>query len=299
MLNGNVHCGDPMNTFYKYKPFNTHTLETLAGSQLYYANPSELNDPLDCRPTVKQDIELKNLHQLCGQIITKTKDEKTANDKIAHWQYMSTQYGGLKTDQDARDAYAQYLVHEIQSQLDNLFRGQGVLSLAKNWNCPLMWSHYADQHQGLCIGYEVDRDQQDKIQPINYVQDRRIATSAIEKWIMKDCKIAKKQVSETYFYCKASHWEYEKEYRDVAKRPGLQNNLFSIENIYFGMRCPDSVIACVVKLFDGSRIQPDFYEVYPSDPAFGLERRIINTDEVLMNFPRRPAWKDFKIMEDL
>lgn len=34
---------------------------------------------------------------------------------------------------------------------------RGIVSLAERANCPLMWSHYGDQHRGVCFGYSVPK----------------------------------------------------------------------------------------------------------------------------------------------
>jgi len=31
----------------------------------------------------------------------------------------------------------------------------GVMCFSSTWKNPVMWSHYADQHRGICLGFEV------------------------------------------------------------------------------------------------------------------------------------------------
>jgi len=31
----------------------------------------------------------------------------------------------------------------------------GVLCFSRSWNNVLMWSHYADRHKGICLGFDV------------------------------------------------------------------------------------------------------------------------------------------------
>ena len=31
----------------------------------------------------------------------------------------------------------------------------GVVCMSKKWNNPLLWSHYADKHYGLCLGFDL------------------------------------------------------------------------------------------------------------------------------------------------
>ncbi len=45
----------------------------------------------------------------------------------------------------------------------------GLLCFSKSWGNPVQWSHYADGHQGLCLGFDVLDKFLDKI---NYVDER-------------------------------------------------------------------------------------------------------------------------------
>ena len=41
---------------YKYKSFSVDSLDLLVSDKLYFANPNSFNDPLDCNPSVRDDI---------------------------------------------------------------------------------------------------------------------------------------------------------------------------------------------------------------------------------------------------
>jgi hypothetical protein len=43
----------------------------------------------------------------------------------------------------------------LQSQLTRLFQTIGVLCFSRNWKNPVLWSHYADKHKGICLGFEI------------------------------------------------------------------------------------------------------------------------------------------------
>lgn len=44
---------------------------------------------------------------------------------------------------------------DLFSKLENQLAELGVFSLASSPDHPLMWSHYAHQHEGICLGFEV------------------------------------------------------------------------------------------------------------------------------------------------
>ncbi len=33
---------------------------------------------------------------------------------------------------------------------------RGVICFSKNWHNPVLWSHYADKHRGICLSFDVD-----------------------------------------------------------------------------------------------------------------------------------------------
>jgi len=49
--------------------------------------------------------------------------------------------------------------HEIRrafnKTLSDLSETKGVLCFSKAWDNPVLWSHYADKHKGICLGIEV------------------------------------------------------------------------------------------------------------------------------------------------
>jgi hypothetical protein len=48
-------------------------------------------------------------------------------------------------------------------------KSYGVICFSKQWDNPLLWSHYAEKHQGMCLGFEVNED---SLKAVTYVSDR-------------------------------------------------------------------------------------------------------------------------------
>jgi len=45
----------------------------------------------------------------------------------------------------------------------------GMICFSKHWHNPLLWSHYADKHRGICLGFDVD----DRgLKPVAYANER-------------------------------------------------------------------------------------------------------------------------------
>jgi hypothetical protein len=132
-----------------------------------------------------------------------------------------------------------------------------------------MWSHYADEHRGLCIEYDMTDNDCKNIKAVDYKQPRNIKVSDIIAW-KKHSTEAENIILNTFFYSKAQQWHYEKEWRDINKS-GVNSAPFKISAIYFGFRCDVSIKTSIVKLFTGEPIK--FYDIFTPNNSFDLKRR--------------------------
>ncbi len=84
-------------------------------------------------------------------------------------------------------------------------RRRGLLSFTRNWRSPVLWSHYADRHRGICLGFDLRRT---IVEEVIYADERLRAQltdtdpGAVPERIQR-------QLSQT----KARAWEYEQELR--------------------------------------------------------------------------------------
>ncbi len=265
---------------YKYCSFSANTLRVLTQEEVYFANPSSFNDPLDCNPTIDVNVDRLSLEKLFIKIFTDKKNKKEALSALGNCRYLSSEFGDYKTDAEAGAYYDGILASRIQGAFIQEMNRFGVLSLAKRWHCPLMWSHYADQHHGICIEYTTKSHTPVEIQSVSYNKPRAIRASDLIEWKLHDSTEAKNAIRETFFFVKAKPWKYEQEWRAVKSDVGLACSPFTIYAIYFGLRCPYAVQTTLVKLFDGDHRHIKFYELCVSDENFSLKRREVNTDEI-------------------
>jgi Protein of unknown function (DUF2971) len=82
----------------------------------------------------------------------------------------------------------------------------GIICMSKSWQHPLMWSHYAEKHKGICLGFEVDEG---NVFKIDYRAERlRLHELGISSLDDLDQSGMSKILSTKY-----KGWEYEQEYR--------------------------------------------------------------------------------------
>jgi hypothetical protein len=82
-----------------------------------------------------------------------------------------------------------------------LAQNTGALCFSLSWRNPLMWSHYADRHRGLALGFDVHES---NIKEMNYVSKRPIFEHIDENF------------SQLLLYTKYVDWSYEKEARSYT-----------------------------------------------------------------------------------
>jgi hypothetical protein len=83
----------------------------------------------------------------------------------------------------------------------------GLLCFSKNWSNPVQWSHYAESHRGMCLGFDVSAAA--GIREVRYVKNR-IRPNLRAMRVMGDAAIAHMLDLLTL---KFEHWAYEQEYR--------------------------------------------------------------------------------------
>ena len=89
---------------------------------------------------------------------------------------------------------------------DKMALTRGLLCFSRNWHNPVLWSHYAARHTGLCLGFDVPDHH---LGPVSYSRKRsRVEPEAFTVPPQFDDNTLIK-----CFFTKYSHWRYEDEVR--------------------------------------------------------------------------------------
>lgn len=295
-------------TLYKYKKFDTFTLDALINDQVFLANPNVFNDPLDCKPHIFDDISnVDELFEIMKKMVYKASlhknysnylplikqyssydhffqmiDSITLDDTESYTESIKSGYSYDKND------YKLTLLNIIEDLLYH--KGTGILSLASDYKCPLMWSHYGDQHNGLCIGYKPDGEineffSRKRILEVDYDSPRTVETSLIKEAVNGSVD-ADDEIDKIIYTRKANQWKYEKEFRMIGKI-GLARSPFILSDITFGLRCNDSVMYSVImalsnrpSTLDKSNDAVVFYKIRETKGSFDLKREKISLDDL-------------------
>lgn len=135
------------NVLYKFRPYwteedRTRVREILVDHKVYFARASQVNDPFDLYPCIDIPSRENYLDGLKRHLQRKQIPEEECARQIA---VVSSPDSDLREHQlIAQD--------RTRRRLEDLW----VFSLAGNRDHPMLWSHYAGGHTGLCLHFRAD-----------------------------------------------------------------------------------------------------------------------------------------------
>ncbi len=133
----------------------------------------------------------------------------------------------------------------------------------------LMWSHYADQHEGICVEYDFKKlakkstDVIEHLYPVIYLEKRFIekdirllieGNKELQEAIDTNIEYNGKESFDNIlplFITKGSMWEYEREWRIIYTKKQLYDDYKSNQN------APCFEIGCISAVYLGYRIHPE------------------------------------------
>ena len=145
----------------------------------------------------------------------------------------------------------------------------GLLCFSKSWQNPVLWSHYAEEHNGICLGFDVPDS---CLYEVRYVPERL----QFEQLIPDECQLH--QLLRTKF----KDWEYEAEYRRIVR---LQETC-KADNLHFWPFGSDLHLREVV-LGARCKVQKDHLEELFGDGYSDIEL-----------VQARPAFQTFNVVTD-
>jgi hypothetical protein len=127
----------------------------------------------------------------------------------------------------------------VANMKKSISASSGMLCFSRTWHNPVMWSHYADRHRGVCLGFDIP----DGLgQDINYADKRILAEIGNDQEFTATGALANKLL-----FTKYAHWQYEQEHRVFveldrsAAEGGLYfydfRELLPLRTVYLGPLC--------------------------------------------------------------
>lgn len=285
---------------YKYRHCSAKTREILKSQKVWLAKSNTLNDPCEC-----------SMHDLSPEWVNKTVKEMKRGQmggvffspQLFPKAFLKEIEATLEPLESFDDKYLAFRnIYEkhhhsklsnpdlIFSKLDAQLNSIGIFSLASISENPLMWSHYGDEHKGICLGFEV-RDltpsaDANRFLKVRYSDDiPKLGDGGFTHQIAVSVGGDGKMISEgrialtdatvrAAISTKAMCWSYEKEWRYIESNGG---NLYPfpgpLVEIVFGFRCSPENRAYYTKLAKTHLINDvRLYEIRRAKNSFMFER---------------------------
>lgn len=275
--------------FYKYRNINTRTLDAFRSDTLYFSSISSLNDPYECAlmlsySKIKEDTYKSIFRQikpfLKTEFVISSEDIYWDNiiiDKILSGLKIQTGYKDqidivnmLKSTNDSINSEKLEMEKDINLIANELYR---LCSFSEIMDSKLMWSHYADQHKGFCIGYnfkEIDDDIRQLMLPIIYGDKILDITNFL-------FPITNNSLIMNAMSRKSMDWSYEREWRILISANNKQQcqpqKVPVAKAVYLGCRISQEDKIKIVDICKSKSI--DVYQMKMRTDEFKLYSEVI------------------------
>lgn len=193
----------------------------IAGKLLKFNNPDFFNDPFDC------DINLLDFdfNERSNEISEELEKVKSILEKEF----------GAKTEN---------LINKISDdEINEIYRGSQLEKISKSAICcfstnfknTVMWSHYGDNHRGICLNFDLSIPE-----PFVDYPSMRFSKGEVDydNYSTINYLKSKEEGIRKLFFTKSEDWKYEREYRfHILEEHGLfRFNQRFLKGVIFGIR---------------------------------------------------------------
>lgn len=229
---------------YQFSTISEWLAQNIHNRVVFLNSPENFNDPTE------NNFSLKNMDECDGGNEFKRKFLKTIKDDLSESYKLNevekSKILGVPLSSRYKDKFdEEYFVNKFADKLLDGLGGESIdtfchrsvkeaqeafriSSFSKNQSNPLMWGHYADGMRGVCIEYDIDE------KDLNKVEYEECYSVDVLRVLARETE---DEVKKT-FLRKNPYWEYEKEYRMIR----VGESYYPLEKgrlkkIYFGYKC--------------------------------------------------------------
>ncbi|MDO6802637.1 DUF2971 domain-containing protein [Wenyingzhuangia sp. 1_MG-2023] len=267
-----------LDVIYQFYDFETGIEKVLKDRTIRFSTPLSFNDPFDC-------------HSELIDVSYEFNEEKYKDQQLLGFDEIENVVYNILMKKN----------HEIgYSFIKNSIRNSLRISCFSNC-CDeiLMWSHYANKHTGICVGYDVEKHNGGFFVRVEYPKDDKFESKPFiyGDFLVKDKnEIAIKQLIKY----KSQKWKYEKEIRwafqnnkiralDKKQEINFQGKIdvrfeklnISVKEIIFGLKVSSEKIKNKIKelqLYGYEHVK--FYQMKEVPNEFRIEKELINTEDI-------------------
>lgn len=230
---------------------------------LHFSNPIDFNDPFDSMLPVIFDEKYRNSQQFY-------RDFLEVDNFLGKTHYSLEEIEAISMDRFLNPHKVRYdtavMTESIRRSTTENVRISCFTTRKDNM---LMWSHYADQHKGICIGFRTI-----------LMQDDKLVMFAKMQYAKHFPKLTQLRRSRTLFV-KSADWKYEHEYRilNVDAHSQISYPKQAVCEVVIGYKMPDrirkSLMAFLQKNYPDVRIA----NAVPNPTKFKMDIKVLKSKE--------------------
>lgn len=185
-------------SLYKYRPINKFTSDIFCRGVLWFSRPESFSDPYDCHPVIDMEIDKDGFRDHLSSTWSANHPEWSQEELAAAVERQVQQ--GYPLDEDEKNQFKEDYLERLRSI--------GVFPTCERADNVVMWSHYAENHRGICLEFDPSTMPQNiEFHKIKYRKKRQVIN------LFRDWKIANRLASGV----KSLEWKYENEWRMVLE----------------------------------------------------------------------------------
>ncbi|KKH45723.1 DUF2971 domain-containing protein [Methanosarcina sp. 1.H.A.2.2] len=267
---------DSSNVFFKYRKINKNTLHTLINNELIFSSPFHFNDPFDTIIDLFFEGTEEDFEFFLG-------DDYTEEDFEYFYQNQ------VKKVSDERFRLIQQ--KENDKHYNDRLNLMRVLCLSQKKDEILMWSHYANDHKGICLCFEaVEKDGDlgfyfdSNFLPLLEIEYSDIIPAPINMFEPN------MEGFLNFFTTKHSSWSYEKEYRLIDVRNDFENHNHvvkkfdkkSLVGVIFGLNTSiedlNQIYKCLKTHYIDKGFNVQMYKCFKAKGKYAVDIQKIDVD---------------------
>lgn len=262
---------------FKFTPINLNLIKLLINSEIWFSSLYKLNDPFEIEFAMERMNELPNDEFLMEWYLNKSSYKH--NENKAKWLINK-----IKKDSSL---FYKDLKNDLRIQYHNKLK---VACFSLIYNEILLWSHYADEHKGICLIFDkdiliVDAKNEMSHPRLDFVNAQNVKYGFPQKLKVKfeheKFRLPIRNLRASNFK-KLKCWRYEKEYRIVYKDvfdtiPNGISSAFTkkaLRGVMFGEKCSIDDIRLVYSILDK-------YEYVDSNFSWGASKIAPSTGKLI------------------
>lgn len=178
---------------YKYYSENLLNMDAIKNHEMWYSAPCNFNDVFDCDVSINEKAIFESF--------------LSADPQGRRIRQGSPMWIKLKSDVHKQIDY-------LQGTFEETKQTTGISCLSESDSSLLMWAHYANNHKGMCVEYEMLQiSEQLKFSPIPVIYtDERVSLNSL---VSEDLRRDTMKFFVESITTKSPEWSYEKEWRII------------------------------------------------------------------------------------